>query len=256
MSVSDETLMAFADGELDDAARAAIESALKEDPELAKRVARHVALRQRVRVAYSSELREPVPQRLLDAARRSPAQAGPATNIVNLKDARDARQREAAASDVAAPRWRSLAAIAASVVIGFGLGYASRNQGASPLVRSADGALTAGGSLATALSTQLVAGQSPGSAVHIGVSFLAKDGEYCRTFALSGAVRPSGLACRHGEQWRIESLGQSNDAAGSGYRTAATNMSSQTLKAVEERIEGEALDAAGEAEALHKNWRK
>jgi hypothetical protein len=256
MNIPEETLMAFADGELDDAARAAIESALKDDPELAKRVARHVALRERVRVAYSSELSEPVPQRLLDAARRATAQLGPATNIVSLKDARDARQREAAVIGVPAPRWRSVAAIAASVVIGFSLGYANRNQGASPLARGTDGALTASGALANALSTQLVAGQSPGSAVHIGVSFLAKNGEYCRTFALSGAVSPSGLACRQGEQWRIESLGQSNDAAGSGYRTAATNMSSQTLKAVEERIDGEALDAAGEAEALHKNWHK
>jgi anti-sigma-K factor RskA len=253
MNIPDETLMAFVDGELDAAARAAVESALKEDPELAKRVARHVALRQRLRVAYSSELTEPVPQRLLEAAKRVPPQAN---NIVSLKDARGAKLREAADSSPSAVRWRPAAAIAASVIIGFGLGYANRNQGSAPLVRTADGALTAGGALAKALSTQLVARQNPGSEVHIGVSYKAKNGEYCRTFALSGTVSPSGLACRYGEQWRIESLGQSNDAAGSGYRTAGTNMSSQTLKAVEERIDGEALDAAGEAEALQKDWRK
>ena len=123
-------------------------------------------------------------------------------------------------------------------------------------MRTADGSLNAGGALAKALSTQLVAAQSPSSEVHIGVSFLAKTGEYCRTFALQGSVSPSGLACRHGEQWRVESLGQTNDAQGSDYRTAGTDMSSQTLRAVQERIDGEALDAAGEAEALHKDWHK
>ncbi len=32
MTISDETLMAYADGELDAAARAAVESAMREDP--------------------------------------------------------------------------------------------------------------------------------------------------------------------------------------------------------------------------------
>jgi hypothetical protein len=254
MSIPDETLMAFADGELDQASRAAVESALQSDPELAKRVARHVALRRRLQVAYGSELDDPVPQRLLDAARRTPAQTG---NVISLEEARAAKLREAAAPAQATWRWRPAAAIAASVIVGFALGYANRNQGSTFLVRTADGALNAGGTLAKALSTQLVAGQSPASEVRIGVSFLAKDGEYCRTFALKGSVHPSGLACRHGEQWRVESLGQSNDVDRSGgYRMAATDMSPQTLKAVEDRIDGEALDAAGEAEALHKDWRK
>jgi anti-sigma factor RsiW len=56
MTIPDETLMAYADGELDPAARAAVESAMREDPQLEKRVAQHRALRQRVRAAYSTEL--------------------------------------------------------------------------------------------------------------------------------------------------------------------------------------------------------
>jgi len=255
MSIPDETLMAFADGELDPAARAQVELALLEDPSLAQRVARHVALRQRVRSAYASELTEPVPQRLLDAAR---SQAGRTNNVVNLQAARDAKARDAAASKTAAYGWRPAAAIAASLVIGFGLGYWDlyRDQTATPLARGADGALSARGALAKALSTQLAASQSASSEVHIGVSFLAKNGEYCRTFSLNGPVSPSGLACRHGEQWRIESLGQSSDAPSQGFRTAGTDLSPQTLRAIEERIDGETLDAAAEDQALHKNWRK
>jgi hypothetical protein len=255
MSIPDETLMAFADGELDAASRALVESALQQDPELAKRVARHVALRQRLRSAYAEELTEPVPQRLLDAAQRPRLQKN---NVVNLQAARDAKLREA--SDVGSPatRWRPAAAIAASLAIGFGLGYINRNHGESEpaLARGADGALNARGALARALSTQLAANQTAAAEVHIGVSFLAKNGDYCRTFSLSGSVRPAGLACRHEAQWRIESLGQSSDASAANYRTAGTDLSPQILRAVEERIDGEALDAGAEAEALQKNWHK
>jgi hypothetical protein len=95
MSIPEETLMAFADGE---------------------------ALRQRLRDAYATELAEALPQRLLDAARRGPAQAN---NIVNLQAARDAKAHDASV-------FRS--------------------------PRGEDGALTAGGVLAKALSTQLAAG--------------------------------------------------------------------------------------------------
>jgi hypothetical protein len=255
MSIPDETLMAFADGELDAASRALVESALQKDPELAKRVARHVALRQQLRNAYAAELTEPVPQRLLDAAKHPRV---PTNNVVSLQAARDAKSRET--TDVGSPAtsWRPAAAIAASLVIGFGLGYINFNHGAGEptLARGADGALNARGALAQALSTQLAATQDAAADVHIGVSFLAKNGEYCRTFSLSGAVRPSGLACRRQEQWRIESLGQSSDASAANYRTAGTDLSPQILRAVEERIDGEALDAGAEAEALKKNWHK
>lgn len=255
MSIPDETLMAFADGELDAAKRSQVESALREDPELAKRVARHLALRQRLRTAYAPELADPVPQPLLDVARRAPLQAD---NIVNLQKARDAKARDASASRFSVADWRPAAAIAASLLIGFGLGYANRFQGQAepPLARAADGALSARGALATALSTRLAAQDRTASEVHIGVSFLAKNGEYCRSFSLQGPVSPSGLACRHGAQWRIESLSQSSDAAGSGFRTAGTALSSQTLRAIEERIDGETLDAAGESQALQKDWHK
>jgi hypothetical protein len=256
MSIPEETLMAFADGELDATERAAVESALREDPELAKRVASHVALRQRLRDAYATELAEALPQRLLDAARRGPAQAN---NIVNLQAARDAKAHDA--SVFRSPRaggWRAAAAIAASVVIGFGLGYANRNRGQTetPLARGEDGALTAGGVLAMALSTQLAAQRDAALPVYIGVSFLAKNGEYCRTFSLRGTVSPQGLACRHGERWRIETLEQSDEAARTGYRTARTELMPQTLSAIEARIDGEALDTIAEKHALQNDWRK
>jgi hypothetical protein len=258
VTITDETLMAFADGELDAAARAAVELALRTDPQLEKRVAEHRALRQRVQAAYSAELSEPIPERLLSAAKRLAEASG--TNVVNLQDARDAMARDAMARDAAQARplktwWRPAGSIAASLIIGLALGYGRWHQ-SSPLTRNAGGALVASGELAQALSEQLAADGSPASAVQIGISFLARSGEYCRTFALSGAISPAGLACHHGQEWQILTLTQSVAAgnATAAYRTAASEMSPAILKAVEEQISGEPFDPTAEAAARSKDW--
>jgi hypothetical protein len=253
MTISDDTLMAFADGELDGPARAAVELAVRADPQLEKRVAEHRALRQRLQAAYSAELSEPMPERLLSAARRTPDM--PRTNVVNLQDARDAMARDAARARPSQMWWRPVGSIAASLIIGFGLGYASWHQ-SSPLTRNGGGAMVASGQLAEALSHQLAADQSPASTVQIGISFLAKSGDYCRTFSLSGAVSPAGVACHHGQEWQIQMLTQSvgsGDAPG-GYRTAASGMSPAILKAVDEQIAGEPLDQSAESAARSKDW--
>jgi len=253
MKISDETLMAFADGELDAAARAAVETAMREDPQIAERVAQHRALRQRIHMAYSAELAEQVPERLVAAARG--AARPQVSKVVDIKDAREASGRDALRAR--APRsWRQPAAsIAASLIVGVGLGYSVLRH-AEPFARTAAGALVARGQLANALSNQLAAEQAAGSAVQIGLSFVAKSGVYCRTFALSGAVSPSGLACRHGREWQIETLTQSAHGAidGSGYRTAASSMAPAILSAVQEQIAGEPLDQAGESAALRRDW--
>jgi len=255
MTISDETLMAFADGELDDAARAAVEMAIRTDQQLEKRIAEHRALRQRIQAAYAAELSEPLPERLLSAAKRGADVSG--SNVVNLQDARDALVHDAAR---ARPRplrtwWRPVGSIAASLLIGFGLGYARWHQ-SPPLTRNAGGALVAGGQLAQVLSQQLAADGSAASAVQIGISFLAKSGEYCRTFVLSGVISPAGLACHHGQEWQILTLAQSaaTGNASAGYRTAASEMSPAILKAVEEQISGEPLDSTAEAAARSKHW--
>jgi anti-sigma factor RsiW len=252
MTISDETLMAYADGELDAAAREAVESAMREDPQIEKRVTQHRALRQRVQAAYAADLTEDVPERLVMAARR--VARDPSSRVVNLQEARAAIERNASR---ARPTWRTLGSLAASVIVGVGLGFLMWGRTESPLVRSAGGALVASGALANALSNQLAAEQSRNSAVQIGLTFLAKSGDYCRTFALSGVVSPSGLACRHGEAWRVEALTQAGGGAAgdSNYRTAGSEMPASILKSVEEEIDGEPLDQAREREARQRGWK-
>jgi len=252
MTISDETLMAYADGELDAAARAAVESAMREDPQIEARVAAHRALRRKVLAAYTPELSEDVPERLLAAARGVESTR---SKVVSLQDARAAMERGASRGRPLRPQWRTAGTIAASLIAGVGLGFFMWGHTELPLMRSAGGALVARGQLAQALSNQLAAEQSRNSLVQIGVSFRAKSGDYCRTFALSGAVSPSGLACRHGGEWQVQALTQEPGAAGdSGYRTAGSAMSGTILRSVEGQIAGEPLDQAGERAARQRSW--
>jgi anti-sigma-K factor RskA len=254
MTISDETLMAYADGELDAAARAAVESAMQDDPQIEKRVAQHRALRLRVQAAYSTELSEALPERLLKAARPDPSQKG--GNIVNLQEARAAMERSAPR---AAPRWpsrQSAGALAASLVVGVAVGFFMWGRSQSPLVLGPGGALVARGPLAQALSNQLASEQSPSSAVRVEVSFLAKSGEYCRTFSLSGEASPSGIACRQGDEWQVQTLAGGPAAAGdSEYRTAGSGLPAPILKSVEGQIAGDPLDQAGEKAARARGWK-
>src|SRR6202035_1123120 len=112
MTISDESLMAYADGELDSAARATVESAMREDPQIEMRVAAHRTLRRTVQAAYSAELSEAVPERLLRAARTAAA-AAPEGKVVNLQDARVAMQRSAPHALPRQPQWRTAWTIAA-----------------------------------------------------------------------------------------------------------------------------------------------
>jgi hypothetical protein len=248
MSISEEMLMAYADGEVDAATRASIEAAMRDDPEIRKRVARERALREAMQGAFSSVLDEPVPERLLAAARGRIG--APARNVVDLAGARGA----AAAKASGGLRWQP-AAMAASLLMGLALGYFGWH-GSNTLVRSsAGGGITASAALAEALSNQLSADRSPGRVATTGLSFRTKSGGYCRTFALAGADASSGLACREGNDWKIKVLAQSPPASdSSSYRPAASADSPAVRAAVEESIDGEPLDQAGEIAARRSGW--
>jgi hypothetical protein len=251
MTISEEMLMAYADGELDAATRASVEAAMREDPEIGKRIARHRALREAMRGAFSAALDEPVPDRLIAAARGQTVT--PKGSVVDLSPARvAARQRVSAA-----PRRWQPAAMAASLLLGLGLGFLAWHGSGGALIQpGAGGWLIARGALAEALSTQLSDDRSADRVAVAGLSFHNKSGDYCRTFSLSGSEASSGLACREGSAWRIKALAQSpHAAANSGnFRTAGSEDSPAIRAAVEGLIDGEPLDHAGEIAARATGW--
>lgn len=243
MKFSDEILMAYADGELDEPTRAAVEAAQASDPELARRIAQHRALRARLRSAFDPVLAEPLPEQLLASARDAP----PATrtdNVVPLKRTTAVRWS-----------WPQWTAVAASLLVGALLG--PRLMGPpqpGPLV-TRDGTLLAGGTLARALSQQLASNQPPDAAVQIGVSFRSHAGEYCRTFVLHEKSALAGLACRERGAWRLEALAAGEAASATGeYRPAAAALPPGVAHALDALIAGEPLDARAEAAARDRAW--
>lgn len=240
MEFSDETVMAYADGELDAATRAALEAALPHDAHLAQRVARQHALRVRLKAAFDPVIDEPVPERLLAAARGAVRARGDA---VPLRRAAPARWS-----------WPQRGALAASLVLGVVLSpWLGRVPGGAPLVTH-DGALQAGGALARALSEQLAATQSAAAPVQIGVSFRARSGAFCRSFVLRDKSALAGVACREHDAWQLQVLAAAASPQGATYQPAASSLPPAVAGAVDELIEGEALDAHGESAARAQGW--
>jgi hypothetical protein len=243
----DEVLMAYADDELDARTRAAVEAAMASDPEIARRIAQHKALRRRLHSAFNRVLDEPVPARLLRVVRNDPA--GPRKgNVVALPRRRAARWG-----------WPQWSAIAASLIVGVIVGrLALISSRASGPILMRGGRVLASGALAAALSDRLAADQSPADAVRIGVSFRSKSGEYCRTFAVAAPAALAGVACRAADAWHVRVLARTQ-AQGSGsaaYRQAGSSMPPSVIAAVGNLIAGEPLDAHAEAAARRQHWRE
>ena len=251
MTFSEETLMAYADDELDSQTRSAVEAAMATDPEIARRIAQHKALRDRLRATFDTVLEERPPQRLVDAARGVPAIRREG-NVIPLRRRQPPRR--------AWPQWATLAA---TLVIGVVIGQALLRMPTTGMpVISRNGQVLASGTLAQALSEQLASTQTPDSAVKIGVSFRSKAGAYCRTFTLHDSGTLAGLACRDHDDWRVQTLAQSTQPSGEssspnnsgGYRQAGSEMPRSIQPAVEDSISGEPFDAHAEAAARDQHW--
>jgi hypothetical protein len=244
MTFSEETLMAYADNELDAQTRTAVEAAMATDPEIARRVAQHKALRRKVHLAFDNVIEEPTPQRLVNAARGVPAVRREG-NVIPL--------RRKAPPPRAWPQWAS---IAASLVVGVIIGQAVLRGSGNSAVTSRDGKLLANGVLARALSEQLASTQTDQNPVRIGVSFKSKRGDYCRTFTVKESTTLAGLACRDHDDWHVQMLSQTTAApeGSATYRQAGSEIPKSVLQAVDDNIAGEPLDANAEAAAREKNW--
>jgi hypothetical protein len=228
--IGDEMLIAYLDGELDEAGMAAVDAALATDATLVDRLEAHAALATRVRAAYASVTEEPVPERLTSLIQPTGAK------VVDLAS----RRRPS-------PTYVWWGAIAASLVVGVMLvGRELPLPFADPIGQD----MTARGRLAKALTVQ-ASGPGKGE-VEIGLSFKARDGRYCRTFALD---ETSGLACRRDRTWKVEAAAPRPAMADGEFRQAASATAAPVLDKVDALIAGEALDADQERQAMKAGWR-
>lgn len=250
MKFSTETLLAYADGELDAEMRAAIAAAIAEDPEVAAAVAMQVAQRQDEQLgAGDSPSPEPVPDRVVEAVREKIENSGAPLAAVDTASASTGTGERT--------RWSPShwSAIAATLVLGVIIGRLAFPEDTDMFVTN-QGRMTAQRELDAALMTQHGGAFDRETGIRVGVSYVAKSGNYCRTFTVNKENMLAGLACRREETWRIDALTRSN-ANGSGtYRMVNAEVPALILGIVENTISGDPLDADQEAEARENGWRR
>ena len=241
MRFSDETLMAYVDDQLDTQTRASVEAAMATDPDLARRIEGYRALDGKLRSAFDPVVQEPVPERLLAAARATPAERQ-GNNVIPLR------------RKVARKEWPRWPALAASLLIGVIVGQLLLRARGTSSFEVNGGQILASGQLDQALSHRLASENDHAAPVQLGVSFRQKGGSYCRAFTLHETSVLAGLACRAHGAWQVQVLAQTETASTTGYRPAASGMPREVLEAINDRMSGDPLDAGAESAARAKDW--
>lgn len=257
-NITDEELMAMADGELTGARLEEIAMMLENDGALQTRFAAILDNDARIRDAFAGILDQPIPPAMLEKIAASSPSNMAKSNVVNLADARRASPRPSG-------YWATGLAMAASLAVGLfagnqlltvpgsgGPGANGGGAGNAVVVASADGPV-ASPRLAAVLSTV------PGGAAEsmngagrarMNISFQDHDGRLCRQFSVEGqSGATDGAACLQNGRWRIEAVGGRPIESGA-FRTASGDAAEAVLSAVDALIAGDPLDAAAEAKAL------
>ena len=257
MSFSDETLIAYAVGELDDATRRAVEDAMRRDSSIARRVAR-------LRAARDDVFADQAPS---NATMRS--QQAKVVQLAAVRAQRVATQQAARKAVRRHLGWREWGALTAVLVLGLAVGkfglaawqpaWLTDPDKLPTTVISRNGMLVAQGKLDTVL-TQQMGGAAPSEGdVRVGLSFLSNEGGYCRTFTVVGLSQDLvGVACRASAEWRIPVMVQNVRPSSQmgAYRMAGTEMPTAVLEVIDQRIVGGMLDTRAELEALRRNWQR
>jgi len=218
--LSDEMLMAFADGELDAAAMADVARAAAADPAVFRRIGGFGDARRQSRAAFDAELAEPVPARLVAGL-----MAEPATPTVRWRRAMPA---------VAA----ALAIVAAGV--GYLIGDFSRPAPGSTLLALGPAERSALDRLLTGEQATLASGQ-----LAVTGSWPVTDG-VCRSLTLTPPEQPAvrALACGTAGAWAVEIAFA--DSASGGF-TPASTAGAEALDAMLDQ-HGATAAVTGEAE--------
>lgn len=270
--VSDEALMAYADGELATAETEMLRIRLVGDPVLRERLAAFVVTRDLGR-AFDEIMSRPLPAKLQEvlAAPDRPASAGaPARGLLQ------------SLADFFAPTrgpWTMGVALSTCLLVGTATGWmasqlvSGSTADAALLVAASDGSLDAGPVLAATLESQgsdsTVSGSGGAGRVMLSMqpisSFRSKDGRICREFGVrigDGAGGIEGVACRGtAGHWKIEAqtaTGTVRVAAGktAGAKIATAGANDVLDPVIDRLLTGAVFDREQEKRWLDKGWKQ
>ncbi len=236
MTVTEEMIAAFADGELSGAELRQVEEAVAADPALARKVEMHRALRGKLSAHYAPIVEAEVPERLtaLLSEKSGEYQGAQVVSFAAERQKRGLAPMIRRFAPIAGP------ALAASLVLALWQPW----QGGTP-------AGYADPALAQALDTQLAANQPANAPARMLLSFENEGGEFCRAYS---AAQAGGIACRDDSGWRIERSFTGVGGQDTQFRQAGSE--AELFAAVQDMAAGPALDAEAEAAARATGWKQ
>ena len=267
--ISDEKLMAYADGELGAEDRRGVEQQLKNQPEDAARLQAFVATGRELARLFEQPMLEPVPQRILDTVFNAPvAQATAPATKQPLPKRHAYLQTWLDTLFPARSPLHTAAAFAIVLACGSALGWmlhANQRLPSVSLIEIAQGQMLATVEFRRVLETTtsgtpvIVSAGASRQQIKPVLTFANIDGGYCRQYDLELAVasRFEGVACRTpAGQWHIEVHAQSKPAAkAAGSVGTASGPSGAALDAAFSRMsKGDALGAVDEQRLITRSW--
>jgi hypothetical protein len=252
--ISDEVLMAYADGELPPAEREAVSEALAHDASLMQRFEAFVFTRGPLPRVFDAILAAPVPERLL-AIVREPAP------VERRAPPRPGSGFLSRVADSLRMAMLSPAGAAAALLIGAAAGWTLQDATRDDLVKLDERGLVATDRLHQALETTPMGGSTGlGRSLTFKATFTFKsvDSTWCRQFDVAGGkgLESGGIACLEDGKWRLIGQGPATPAEQTpGGRTVPADRPDNLLDTMRAQIkEADVLGVPEEKSLIDKGW--
>lgn len=250
VTVSDETLSAFIDGELSEGDRKIIETALQSDAALAARLDRLKRPDALIAEAFGGIGDEPMPEAVMNLVKETERPAADDRTILPF-----------AAKPTVNPPARWIAPLAASLALAIGVGVGMQ---LAPDHRDGDGRIAVAGAIDPASPLFAALESAPSAtAVEIGagsitpvLTFKSVNGQFCREFlVVANGIANRAVACRERGQWVTLFAALTAPPADDAptYATASSRTGVQFDAVIDGLIESDPLDEQ-EENALLDHW--
>lgn len=246
--ITDELLMAYADGELEEGLAEQVGQAIDGSPVLAARLKVFHVTGRALAPHFDAVMDSQPPAAMLQAIRSAPmARPADASQKLSLVDS---LRRVLQGLGLGSSPWTALAGVAAGLLIG---AVATQSIGNGALLAEQDGKLVATGALERTLESASMQA-SRDESVRIVATFKDETGRWCRLY--EGAAH-SGLACREGPQhWQVLAAGEGRSSGEDSYVTADGGGAKAVDDLATSMMESSAaLDAEAEAALIKSGWK-